>query len=587
MQGRLGSCFERLSYNLNEKLRLKLEHHHTGHYGNSRIPEPIDSSSADFTEIGKAVKGLSTRRRRWVLGVVTALGFLLIINSSWNATPDSALYLGLGESIASGRGYVFNGDHHTFVPPGYPLIMAGAAIILGDNFLSYRIVMALLGLLTAGFGYLFITRLYGPDTGFLVGGLFAVNHVLLHNSTLTLSDVPFALFALIALNAVLSASYRDNRTTWIILAGLLTGLLPIIRINGLGVAPAAAIFYFCSWKDMRPAKRCLWIGIFFVLALAPFAAWQAFKWSFPVSFSEGNYLVALSRGFEVHVWVISTAFLGYFPEGSYALTGVYTRTWVLEPIIAGITVLGAVVAFRRGDRLMVPLTVIQFMGLMLSSAGSRYLIFLMPALYLFLALGILQIAKWLSLRIRKPLQPGGVLVTFFVLLATTNVGHNIITIIKCRTPLEAYGPQSERSLPFFTTARWLKANAPGAKVLTMRTRTIHYLSSCRTIALQRSGVAWHEWLVDTRGQLQGLITEHRPEFLFTDFSEADYHERVMNSIRHLGFELKEVPEASSSARFRLYAIVPRKGLKPHKSPNYSCRPWRAPKRMGPRGEAKF
>ncbi len=538
---------------------MKSEHFHAGNHRKLKTPEQRDFPAQGFTEIGRVVKGLGTRRRMWVLGVVAVLGFCLIINSSWRATPDSALYLGLGESLASDRGYVFNGDFHTFVPPGYPLIVAGAAYLLGDNFLTYRILMALLGLLTAGFGYLFITRLCGPDTAFLAGGLFAVNHVLLHNSTLTLSDVPFALFALVALNAVLSASCSKNRAAWVILAGLLTGLLPIIRVNGLGVAPAAAFFLFCSWKDMRPAKRCLWIGIFLVLACAPFATWLAYKASFPVSFAEGTYLDSVSRRFGDQAWVVFTAFLGYFPEGSYALTGVYLKTHVLELIVPVVTAVGAVVAFRRGDRLLVPLTVIQFMGLLLSTAGSRYLIFLTPALYLFLALGILQIVEWLSHRIDKPLEPGRVLVICFIALALTNVGHNLIAIVKCRTPLQAYGPQSDRSLPFFTAARWLKVNAPGAKILTPRPRTIHYLSGCHTISLLRSGVAMHEMFVDTREQVQSLMTEHKPEFLFTDSKAPDLHSKIMDSIRNLGFDLKEIPEAASSERFHLYAIIPKQG----------------------------
>jgi hypothetical protein len=517
--------------------------------------EPTDFHSYPFAEIGQNVKGLYTRPRMFLLAVITVLGFCLIDNSSWRATPDGALYVTLGKSLATGQGYVFNGEPHTYVPPGYPMILAGTAELLGDNFLSYRIVMALLGLLAAGFGYLLIYRMCGSDTALLAGGLFAVNHVLLDNATLTLSDVPFALFTLISLNAVLSASVQKNRAIWIILASVLTGLLPIIRINGLGVPPAAAIFLFYSWKNVKLLRRSFWIALFLLLSFAPFAIWQIWKASFPVAFGEGTYLDGISRQFGDQVWVITSAFLGYFREGTYALTGVNVRTGFLEFIIPIVTGLGAFTAFRRGDRFLVPLTVIQFLGLLLSTEGSRYLILLIPALYLFLALGILQIVKWISWKISKSVQPTRILIGCFIFLAVTNSAHNLITIFHCRAALETNGPQSKRSLPFFTAARWLKTYARDARVLTTRARIIHYLSGCRTIPLVRSGVPMHEAWVDTRAQINRLITDTKPNFLFTDSSNRDLYDQVKSSIRNLGFGLKEVPEASSSKRYYLYRIL--------------------------------
>jgi len=186
-----------------------------------------------FQELSEALRGVYTPLRCAAVLGVALLGFLLVINSSWKATPDSALYLELGESLHRGCGYVFNGEPHTYVPPGYPSMVAFAAYVLGEGFLTYRILMALMGALTALAGYLFVRRLCGPDTGLLVGGLFAVNHVLLHNATFTTSDVPFALFTLVALNAALHAGSQP-RHPWgaVVLAGLLAGVPALFRVNG-------------------------------------------------------------------------------------------------------------------------------------------------------------------------------------------------------------------------------------------------------------------------------------------------------------------------------------------------------------------
>ena len=74
--------------------------------------------------------------------------------------------------------------------------------------------------------------------------------MLLHNSTFTASDVPFAFFALCSLNAALSAARNPGRLSWTTLAALTAGIPPLIRINGLGLLATTGFFLFCTWKDM-------------------------------------------------------------------------------------------------------------------------------------------------------------------------------------------------------------------------------------------------------------------------------------------------------------------------------------------------
>ena len=137
-----------------------------------------------FHDLQRAARGIYTPRRALVLALVVVTCFLLLISSSWKATPDSALYLELGKSLASGKGYVFNGEAHTYVPPGYPLLVAAAAWF-NSGFLGYRILMALLGLSTAAAGFLLMIRLFDADTAMLIGGIFAINNVLVANSDLS------------------------------------------------------------------------------------------------------------------------------------------------------------------------------------------------------------------------------------------------------------------------------------------------------------------------------------------------------------------------------------------------------------------
>lgn len=523
-----------------------------------RDDQSLTPYARPYAGISQALEGLFSTRRVTVVGLVALVGFFLIVNSSWVATPDSALYLALGESLARGDGYVFNGEPHTHVPPGYPMMVSRAARVLGANFLGYRIFMAFTGVLTAAFGFLLVMRLCGWDGALLLGGTFAVNHVLLHNSTLTISDVPFALFSLIALHVLLFAAGEKDRAPRTMLAGFALGLLPLIRVNGLGFPPAAGIFLLCSWKDMKVGVRVFWVAVFLLWAFAPFVLWNLWKSSFPQSYGEGSYLhLVTGRTWQTHVWMVVTTLWGYVQETSYSMTGLVLRTGVLEWIVPGIALIGATAALRAGDRLLVPLAAIEYCGLLLSPAGSRYLIFMIPLLYLFLALGILEISSRLASRVMVFQSPRNVLMWCFAAIFACNVGHNIKTIYQCRTALENNGAQSERSVPYFVAARWLKAHAPGAAVLTTRPRIIHYLSGSPTIPLIRFGVPEHVHRVTSQEVIAQMMALKKPQFLFTDEKIADFNDRVNTVLRRLGYDLAEVPEAQSSPRYKLYRLTRR------------------------------
>lgn len=503
-----------------------------------------------------------TRRRGFVLAIIIVLQFFLIVNSSWKATPDSALYLELGESLAGGRGYVFNGEPHTYVPPGFPTIVAVGVHLFGESFLTYRALMALIGLLTAGAGYLLVFRLCGPDTAFLVGGLFAANHILLHNSTFTSSDVPFAFFGLCSLNAALSAARKPESLRWTIFAALIAGIPPLIRINGLGLVATTGFFLFCTWKSMTQWRRVAYTVLFLLLAVAPIAVWEAYKAFFPSSVNEGTYFNAITgRTFAYQIEVSLTSIWEYVQETSYALTAAVIKTGFIEWIIPLLVLAGMWAAFRRGERLLLPMIVIQFCGLFLMPAGSRYLILLIPGLYVFLALGVLRVSKWINERFQSPTgifpRPEYILVGLFLALAVLNLGHNLITVYQARTAIETGGAESERDLPFFKAARWLRTQTSDGVVMTMHPRILHYLSGRPTIELTRSGVSFEQTWVRDQKELQNLIISRSPAYFFSDALDQDLFNETVRALHNLGLDPEAIPEADASPRFRLWRIIPR------------------------------
>lgn len=66
-------------------------------------------------------------RYRLVAILVLAGAFLAAgVSPYWRMSPDSALYLGIAQSVASGRGYTFSGVTQYSVPPVVPLYLAAA-----------------------------------------------------------------------------------------------------------------------------------------------------------------------------------------------------------------------------------------------------------------------------------------------------------------------------------------------------------------------------------------------------------------------------------------------------------------------------
>jgi hypothetical protein len=515
-----------------------------------------------FNDLAGAVKGFSTRERVLLVAGVALGAFCLVVNNSWKATPDSALYLELGQSLAHGRGYLFNGEPHTYVPPGFPAMAAVWTLLFGESFLACRTLMALMGLLTAGAGYLLMRKLCGEDLGLLVGGLFAVNHVLLENATYTASDVPFALFTLLGSYAVVCAVKEGNVALRLLAASILLSVPPLIRVNGWAVAPAAAVFLFLSLKDRTWWKRTVLTLGFLCVALLPGILWELHKASFPASLSEGTYYNAIStrRGVAAQLQIVGPALWEYVRETSYALTGVVIKTGFLECLVPLVALIGMVQAVRSGERFLSLLVATQFAGLVLAPAGSRYLLPLIPALYLFFGLGLFSTAKrlaaYLETRGRRSLGLGVVVIAVFLTMGVLNVGHNVITVIQARSALEAGGGETERDTPFFAAARWLRANTQeGEVVLSMHPRILHFLSGRPTAELVRSGVPEHEAWVDTEKAIRGMIESRNPGFLFSDSGNALFHRETVRTIEALGLHLREIPEAGGSGRFHLYRLL--------------------------------
>ncbi len=508
-----------------------------------------------FSQIERILQGVKTPRSFWFLGIAAAVWFALLINNSWNASPDSALYLALGHSLASGAGYVFNGEPHTYVAPGFPSIIAAVTWLAGRDFWVYRFMMSVMGLAAALLSVLVIKRVAGPTTAWVLGPLCVFNYTLFHNSAYVLADVPFAVFALVALLLLIRLGEKPPTLGGSLLTGASLSVLPLIRINGLGFIPSAAFFLLSRHGMARDWKAPVHAALVALTALLPFIAWLMWKSVFPASAAEGSYFNAVTgRMWSDQARIVATAFVEYFSEATLCLTGLSIKTYSLEIILPLVAFYGAIQAFIRGDRLFGPLTAIQGAGLLLSTAGERYLLFLLPTMFLFLFLGLTELLErftaWSESRKKRAL-----LVTAGILLLC-NMGHGIGQIYQARTPLENGGPETERSAAFFTAAGWLREHDTHGAVLSVHSRVIHFLAGNRTIALLRSGVPEHETWVDADAVLGRIFFEERPTYVFWDGKNAKLYSQAFDAARRLGIRFVEILEASSPPRYKLLRVIP-------------------------------
>src|SRR5438874_12427115 len=86
------------------------------------------------------------RRTLFIWAVVVTLAYALLWSPWWYPLSDSSLYLSLARSLATGRGFTFQGDAHRLVPPLAPVFLS-LIMRAGGGFGAIQAVLTALMLL--------------------------------------------------------------------------------------------------------------------------------------------------------------------------------------------------------------------------------------------------------------------------------------------------------------------------------------------------------------------------------------------------------------------------------------------------------
>jgi len=141
-----------------------------------------------------------------------------------------------------------------------------------------------------------------------------------------------------------------------------------------------------------------------------------------------------------------------------------------------------------------------------------------------------------------------------MILICLNLAGNAVTIFQARTPVEKSGAESSRDVPFFLASRWLKEHGPGAAVMTMHPRVIHYLSGLPTIELVRSGVPESQAWVHSQDEISRLVQEGKPRYFFSDEKDVFLERYLRQTLEGQGLKLRRIPELHEMSRFALWEI---------------------------------
>jgi len=334
--------------------------------------------------------------------------YLAGVVNAWWPTPDSALYQCLGRNLIAGRGYVFNGQGHTTVTPGLPVLLGLTERLAGPDALWVQnLLMCLAGLAGLAVAYAALRRMVEPRLAFaavVATGLCGVYYL---HSHLILTDAPFALLFW----AVVYCGWRMLAGSWAwgAAVAVLCVLAIAIREPGLTILGPLAVALAIEKSGAATKKRLAVGGVILVAIAATAAAFYIVAWS--IYHQPSLYVtvhLAEDHGLLFRLGQLATL-ATRLPETAGELFTDRQGTWVAMlgcPLLALIAV-GLARLWRRGLRTPAVTIVLNAMTMAIGAVTiadkARYYVPLLPLIALGLIEGVVATVEWV--RRRRPWAP--------------------------------------------------------------------------------------------------------------------------------------------------------------------------------------
>ncbi|HLQ46406.1 MAG TPA: glycosyltransferase family 39 protein, partial [Planctomycetaceae bacterium] len=208
---------------------------------------------------------------RWLALMLIVASLLRLGLVCWkpdSLAEDRDLYWGIARRLAAGDGFVHPewGHATAYRPPLYPLMLAGI-VVVGGGWKTLAVVQIALDTATVWLTWLLGRRLGLERWAFLAAGFVAVNPLLLHATSLAMTETLCTFLVILCLRAFLS----EGR--WA--CGLLLGLAALCRPTLWAFASlAAGVVILQQVRRGMPSARTrrTW-GLVVITCLITVAPW--------------------------------------------------------------------------------------------------------------------------------------------------------------------------------------------------------------------------------------------------------------------------------------------------------------------------
>jgi hypothetical protein len=432
-------------------------------------------------------------RSRWVtwIFVFAALLYAASVSRYWHIGTDSALFVRLARQLATGGGYSHG------VPPVVPLGLALAykashviepGIKFLDTFLYFNAFEALAAFAGLVAAYLLAAQLSSRRHAAMVAALLATSFAYYALAVEPLTDVPYCA---VSWAAILFAMRSERGGGWPdkLAAAAFLALAPLTRVAGGALVLAAVGVYGARALRRTPPRRS---AVGSLLLTVPAVAATIAVGIFIVSTDTGewhwsyvNDLTArepasIPRQIAANAVILPARLLAVvMGRGNFALPGL---------AVGAVAALGFVSFWRRRTAALVCIYVLIYVISLLVPnyrLSGRYLVPLLPFVFLFLMDGLAILAAWLarllsqrgggqnafrSAAVERILRRAGAVVLAAVIAANlVSVGAALVPRFSTDFYKSYQGGYYE---DYLALAEGLRAKAPPGPVMAARNRVI-------------------------------------------------------------------------------------------------------------------
>ena len=360
-----------------------------------------------------------------------AVVYLIGVTGKWWPSPDSAMYLTLGRSLARGQGYQFNGETCNVVTPGLPAMLAALRLMFGGGYWAPNLFMAVCGMAAVALAYRAMSRLTSPRMALAATLCCAFSYTFYFACHRILTDAPFALLFW----ASVCASLRARRgSLWWLLAGAALAVAALtVRIPGVMTVGPMAVGLLLDRTEIMSRKRLIALGCG-LLAVAAGSLGLFYLLGKHVSEAEPLYTSSL-QGLLGMLSYLGQGLVAYPRAVAEMLTG--QKGFVVFGLLAtACLVIGGTLSWMRGLRLPITCVVLNVAGVALvggaNAVRSRYLLPVLPFIAYLTMEGLMAVTwviVWRVKRRRYRLAPL-IAATAFVVFA---VGFNAPRLLRNAT----------------------------------------------------------------------------------------------------------------------------------------------------------